>query len=216
MEQELNQEEATEEATSPATSIDEKATSEKVRTEDEFRKLQSMKDKAVAEADSSKQYLQSVQGEVQQLQYQIEQQRLEAQRRELEALEGDPDGQKVVRQRQALAEERRQFDQDTQLEIEGRKRKQAQAEELTEEYNLTPKQFRELMTSESRAHMIDKAKLLGKEPVATQPPKTDFIPDSGTTDAGGDSDDAFLKRWNAGDIPTTKESIARAQKIISK
>lgn len=183
MEQELNQGGAVQEVTSEVTPPDEKATSEKVRTEKEFTKMQSMKDKAAAEADTYKQHLQSVQGEVQRLQYQMEQQGLEAQRKELEALADDPDKQELARRRQAMEKRERENNNALAFDREVFDKKVARASEYVKEYSLSSSDFTELMTAELPREMELMAKLKGKEPVATQPPKGIFPPDSGTSDA---------------------------------
>jgi hypothetical protein len=221
MEQELKQEGAVEEQVtetpsepvSKATPPEEKATSERIRGEEEFRKIQSMKDKAEAA-------LQSAQKELQELRKFNEQQRLETRKKELDALADDPDGLAKVRHRHQLEDEITRLEQ-KRLEEEGAvARKYDQAANLAKEYNLNLDEARELLDATSPKEMELMAKLKAVEKAKVPIPKEEKTgfpkPDSGTSDAGADSDEAFLKRWNAGIEPVTKESMARAQKIINK
>lgn len=174
MEQSSEELEATPQVTSPA----EKAPSERPRTEEEFRKVQSMKDKADAT-------LKSVQSELQELRKANEQQRLEARKKEITDLDGDPDGQTSARRKHQLEDELRDLGQQKE-EAEGAvERKYAQAEELGIRYKLSLADTRDLMRAKNPEHMEDLAQLKaerakGQGKVQSE---TEFKPDSATSDA---------------------------------
>jgi len=220
MEQELNQKGAVAEpqpeeispAVSKPTSAEDKATSERQRTEEEFRKIQSLKDKAEAQA-------QSVQKELQELRKANEQQRLEQRKREIEALADDPDGQDKVRMKHRLDDELRILEERRTEEEGAVQRKYDQADSLAKQYGLTLTDARELLGAKTPPEMelMAQLKAMKQEKVlASKQEEGSFKPDSGTSDAGSDSDEAFQKAWNAGDLPASKENIERAKKIINK
>ena len=224
MEQESKQAEATVEQpkeeiskeTPKVTPTEEKKTSERTYSETEWRKMQSMKDTA----DSKTQKLER---ENQALRDQQTQQRLIARQKEIGDLErdGDTDGQAKARRKHQLEDDLAKREQDN-IESEGAvQRKYDQAIELASQKNLSLADARELMKAETRREMELMADLMvteqAKVTVESPPTKEGFpTPDSGTSDAGADSDEAFQKAWNTGDLPATKENIARAQKIINK
>ena len=187
MEKELKQEGAVEEqpkeeiseGVSKATPTEEKKTSEIIRGEEEYRKIQSMKDKAEAA-------LQSAQKELQELRKFNEQQRLETRKKELDALSDDPDGLAKVRHRHQLEDEITRLEQ-KRLEEEGAvARKYDQAANLAKEYNLNLDEARELLDATSPKEMELMAKLKAVEKAKGQDKvqeKGGFRPDSNTSDA---------------------------------
>ena len=196
---------------SETASTEEKTTSEK---DDEWkRSMQSRADKAESKA-------QKLDSELQNLRKEREQQRLEARQKEIAALADEPDEQAKVRRKHQLEDEVNKL-QELRTQEEGAvQRKYDQAIELARQHNLSLDDARELMNAGTPREM----ELLAQIKVAEQakgsaPPKetTGFPkPDSGTSDAGSDDDASFQKRWNAGELPATKENIARIQKIINK
>ena len=223
MEKELNQEgdvkeQVKEETSKPAsevTSPEEKATSEKQKAEDDWKRtMQSRTDKA-------EHSLKSAQEELQKLHNDREQQRLVARRKEIVDLEGEPDEQAKVRRKHELEDEVNKLQELKSKEEGAVQRKYDQAIDLARQHSLSLDDARDLMDAGSPKEMellaqlkvAEKAKVQGAPPIVKEGfPK----PDSGTSDAGGDSDEAFLKGWNAGDIPTTKENLERARKIVNK
>ena len=212
--------EETSKPASEATSTEEKATSEKQKDDDWKRTMQSRTDRAEHEARIAKEGLQK-------LQSQIEQERLANQKKQLDALADDPDAQRRLMEKFDLDAEKRKLYADIDKEYEGMSVAWQQAADLVARYGLLPSDVPELVKIKSPEHMEDRAariaaeaKLKAKEQAKIPIPekeKTGFPkPDSATSDAGGDSDEAFLKAWNAGDIPATKENLARANKIINK
>jgi hypothetical protein len=172
----------------------EKATSTKAErsySETEFRKLQSMKDKADAKAKS-------VEGELQQIRGILEQQRLEQRKKELEALADDPDGQSKVRLKHQLEDEVKILTEKKEKEEDAVGRKYDQALDLDA---TTPKEMELMAKLKTREH----EKSVEKE-------KTGFKPDSATSDFGGESDEAFIKSYSEGKSSDHK----RARKILYK
>ena len=224
MEQELKQAEATTEQpkeeiskeTPKVTPPEEKKTSERTYSEPEWRKMQSMKDIADSKA-------QRLEGENQALRDQQEKQRLVARQKEIADLDGDADGMAKARHKHQLEDDLVKREQQN-TEAEGAvNRKYDQAIELATQHNLSLADARELMSAGSPREMELTAQLKVAEKAKVQeesPPKETKEgfpkPDSGTSDAGADDDASFQKRWNSGDLPATKENIARAQKIIKK
>jgi len=224
MEKELNQEGAVkeqvkEEVSKPVSetpSPEEKETSEKQYSESDWRKMQSEKDKAIAKAQAHERELQG-------LRNQMEQQRLADRQKEIEALAEDPDGQAKAKHKHKLEDDIRKLEEQRQDAESAVQRKYDQAIALAKEHNLSLADARDLMDAGSPREMellaqlkvAEQAKVQTKTPPKEEP-KEGFTPDSGTSDAGADSDEAFLKAWNAGDIPATKENLARANKIINK
>ena len=221
MENELNQEgdvkeqptEENLEDVSKAPSPEEKETSEKQKDDEWKRMMQSKADKAEFA-------LKSAQGQLQELRKEREQQRLEARQKEIAALADEPDAQAKASRKHQLEDEVNKL-QELRTQEEGAvQRKYDQALELARQHNLSLDDARELMNAGTPREM----ELLAQIKVAEQakdskPPKetTGFPkPDSGTSDAGSDDDASFQKRWNAGELPATKENIARIQKIINK
>jgi len=156
----------------------------------------------------------------------VERQRLEAQRKELESVADDPEAKKALLRSYDLDKREREIEDKRQQDEAAVGRMFSDAEALAIEYNLKPS---DLLVAANPEAMKLLAKNLALEreldaaraKVQTKTPETKsgeetFTPDSGTSDAGGDDDAAFQKGWNAGDIPATKENIARAQKIINK
>jgi len=220
MEQEQTQEGAVEEQVkeeisepvSEPTSIEEKATSEK---DDEWKRMmQSRTDTAESKA-------QKLERELQELRNEQNQQRLLQRQKEIEALADEPEEQVKIKRKHQLEDEVRNLEE-RKLQQEGAvQRKYDQAIELAAKHNLGLADARELMNAETPREMelLAQIKVAEQAKIQKPPPKeekTGFKPDSATSDAGGDSDEAFLKGWNSGKIPATKENIERAKKIINK
>jgi hypothetical protein len=227
MEKEQTQEGAVEEqpkeetstVVSEAVSIEKKATSEKQKTDDEWKRtMQSRTDKAEHEARVLKETLQSVQTQFQGLRESIERQKKEARKKELDSYKDDPEMQNSIKLKHEL--------EDYELTLQ---KKWAKAMDLAGKYKLehvadilsadTPREMEllaELKAKEAKGEIQEPAEQAKLETKASEPPKGFPKPDSGASDASGDSDKAFLERWNAGDIPATKENLARANKIINK
>jgi len=223
MEKETTQEGAVEEqpkeeistVASETASTEEAATSEKQKREEEWKgMMQSRTDKAEAKARKLEENLQQLQ--------QREEQRLsEERRKEIEALADDPDGQARARYRHKLEDDIKAKEKYNEELAQKMWNKYDQAIALADKYDLSPADARALMEAETPREMelLAQIKVAEREKIQKPPPKeekTGFKPDSATSDAGGDSDEAFLKGWNSGKIPATKENIERAKKIINK
>jgi len=221
MEQESKQVEATEEKpkeeiskeTPKVTPSEEKKTSERTYSETEWRKMQSNKDTADAKA-------QKLERENLALRDQQEKQRLVARQKEITDLDGDADGMEKARRKHQLEDDLAKREKEN-TESEGAvQKKYDQAIDLASQHDLSLADARELMKAESPREMelMAQLKVAEKAKVTEEsPPKEGFEkPDSNTSDAGADSDEAFQKAWNDGDLPATKENLARARKIVSK
>ena len=222
MEKELNQEgdvkeqpvEKNLEEASKAPLPEEKATSEKQKAEDDWKRtMQSRADKAEFS-------LKSANTELQKLRTEREQQRLVARHKEIADLEGDTDGQAQAKRKHQLEDDVAKLEEQ-RTETEGAvDRKYDQAIDLATKHNLSLADARELMNAGSPREMELTAQLKVAEKAKVQEGSSQEegfpTPDSGTSDAGTDSDGAFQKAWNSGELPATKENIARAQKIINK
>lgn len=180
-EQELNQtggiqeqpkEEISKEVSIPST--EDKATS-KQRTEDEFRKIQSMKDKADAR-------LQKVESELQELRKQREQERLLRREREIADLEGDSEAQSKVRKKHQLEDELSELQSRREREEGAVGRKYDQAMELASKYDLNLSEARELLEATTPREMELMAQLKAREKEKREK-KEAFTPDSGASDA---------------------------------
>jgi len=217
MEQESKQAEATVEQpkeeiskeTPKVTPTEKKATSEKTYSEVEWGKMQSMKDKAESKALRYEQ-------ELQELRKQGEQQRLEARRKEITELADEPEEQVKVRRKHQLEDEVTKL-QDQKVTEEGAvQRKYDQAIDLATQHNLNLDDARELMSAGSPKEMELMAQLKvaeqAKGQTKTPTEETGVKPDSGTSDAGADSDKAFLKSYSEG----KSDDHARAEKLLSK
>jgi len=226
MKQELKQDEVTQEqpevaskettgVTPEAPSTEEKKTSERPRTEEEFRKLQSKMTKAIQEAQSYGASLKSVQSELQELRRKGEQERLEARKREIADLDGDPEGQGKLRRKHQLEDELNLLEEKKRDEEGAVARKYDQAMGLAKEYDLSLTEARELLdaTTPKEMELMAQLKAREKEKVQiTSTEKTGFKPDSGTSDTGGEDDEAFIKRYAEGKSDDHK----RARKILQK
>ena len=203
MEQELNQAgEAQEQTASVATSPEEKVTSQ--RTEEEFRKMQSMKDKAESA-------LQSVQSELQQLREERERQRVEARQKEIAALEGDSDGQALIRRKHQAEDELRRAQEQRTKEEEAVQRKYDQAGDLAKQYNLSLADARDLLAASTPKEMELMAKLKAAEQSGVQGKTSTFTPDSGVSDAGG------RRTWSQDEVAAmTGEEYAKNSAEIEK
>lgn len=219
MEQELNQAGAVEEQPTEAisaevskpTSTEEKKTSERTYKEAEWRKMQSMKDQAEAKA-------QRYEKEVQTLRQQQEQQRLAARQKEIADLEGDDKAQADARRKHQLEDDLRRLEEENVQKSSAVERKYDQALELASQYNLSLAEARELMKAETPREMELMAQIKVAEKKTVSPTETQIetpTPDSGKSDAGTDSDEAFIERYNRGDA-NSKEDHARAKKILDK
>ena len=148
----------------------------------------------------------------------VERLRLDAQRKELESID-DPEAKKALIRSWDLDKRERAHEDKIKRDEAAVGRMFADAEALATEHNLNPSDLLKAANPEAMK-LLAKNLALQRELDATktkgQTPTTGFTPDSGTSDAGSDDDASFQKRWNAGDIPATKENIARAQKIINK
>ncbi|MCJ7828974.1 MAG: hypothetical protein MUP81_04460 [Dehalococcoidia bacterium] len=215
MEQELNQTgETTEQPkeeiskeTPKVVSAETKTTSERPRTEDEFRKIQSLKDKADAR-------LTKVESELQGLRKANEQQRLLQRQREISDLEGDTDGQAKIRKKHQLEDELSQLQDRREKEEGAVARKYDQAMDLAKEHNLSLSEARELLeaTTPKEMELMAQLKAREKEKLQIKVEEPAFKADSGSSDAGGESDEAFMKRYSEGKSDDHK----RAKKILSK
>jgi len=171
-------------------------------------------------ADKAESKAQKLDSELQNLRKEREQQRLEARQKEIAGLADEPDEQAKVRRKHQLEDEVNKLQEVREKEEGAVQRKYDQAIDLARQHSLSLDDARELMNADTPREM----ELLAQIKVAertkdSKPPKetTGFPkPDSGTSDAGSDDDASFQKRWNSGDLPATKENIARAEKIINK
>lgn len=179
------------------------------RTEDEFRKIQSMKDKAEAT-------LNKVQTELQELRKATEQQRLLHRQKEITDLEGDADGQAKVRRKHQIEDELNELQNRREKEEGAVQRKYDQARELSRKFSLSLDEERDLLDATTPREMELLAQLKAKEREKIQetkaPTKEVFTPDSGASEGSGESDDAFLKRYSEGKSDDHK----RAKKILEK
>jgi len=216
LEQESNQsgevKEPPKEEISPKVSepLPEKKETSRVEDTKEYRVMQGMKDRAEAQA-------QRAEKELEKLRREQEVRELEFRRKELDEAKDEPELQRIVRKRHELEDERKRFDEQKLRDTEAMNRKWSEAVRLAKEFKVD---VSELLTTNSPEEMQLKAELLSlkakpAEPVREPEPKPISKPDSGVSDAGSDSNEAFLKRWNAGDLPPTKENLARVKKIIN-
>ena len=213
----VDEEQVKEEISTPVSetaSTEEKATSEKQKDDEWKRMMQSRTDTAESTA-------QKLEKELQQLRKDREQQRLEAQRKEIADLADEPEEQAKVRRRHEREDKLRKIDEEIAQKEGAVERKYDQAIELATKHNLSLADARELMNAGTPREMELLAQIkVAEQAKVTKPPKetkeSGFKPDSGTSDAGSDDDASFQKRWNAGELPATKENIARIQKIINK
>ena len=208
MEQESTQEGAVMEQASETTSVEEKATSRE-RSEEEFRKLQSLKDKAEADARSKAQALEAMGSELNAIRTEMERQRLEARRKEIEALEGDPDAQKRMISLHELEDQRKKLEADVKSQQDALVRKYNQASELAAKHNIP---ITELLTAETPREMELMAENMGFKVSQKPSAEEGFKPDSGMSDAGENSDEAFMKRYSEG----KSDDHERARKILAK
>jgi len=174
--------------TPPVTPTEKKETS--VRTETEFRKMQSMKDVADAKA-------QKLEGENQVLRDQQERQRLMSRQKEIADLEGDTDGQAQARRKHKLEDDMEKLERE-RVESEGAvQRKYDQSIELATQYNLGLADARELMKAGSPREMELMAQLkVAEMSKGSSPPSPEggFTPDSGVSDVGG------KRSWTAQEV----------------
>jgi len=183
----------------PKPSPVEKETSQ--RTETEFRKIQSLKDKAESR-------LQAVEKELQDLHKEREQQRLEARKREIEALEGDAEGQAHAKRKHQLEDEVRTLEEKRVKEEGAVQRKYDQALDLAKQYSLSLEDARELMTAESPREMELLAQL---KSVEKKEVKSGFKPDSATSESG-ELDEKKIRSDYMKD-PTNPKNIERYRKL---
>jgi len=192
---------------SKPTSTETTATSEK--SEEWKRMMQSRVDKAEAQA-------RKVTEELQALRREREQQRLEARQKEIEALADEPDEQAKVRRKHQLEDEVLRLEEQ-KIQQEGAvAKKYDKALELANKYNLGLADARDLMNAETPREMELLAQLKVAEQAKGQSPEktatTGFTPDSGTSDAGGDDDETFMKDYSEG----KSDDHARAKKVLEK
>ena len=151
----------------------------------------------------------------------LERQRLEAQRKELEAVADDPEAKKALLRSYDFDKRERELNEKEKSNREAMQRMFDDAETLAAEHNLKPSDLLSAGTPEAMKllakNLALQRELDTKQTKETPKGKEGFpTPDSGTSDAGSDSDEAYQKAWNAGDIKATKENLARIQKIINK
>ena len=148
----------------------------------------------------------------------IERQRLEAQKRELDAVSDDPDAKKALLHKYDIENREREFEKTKKSQEDAVRRMFSDAEALAAEYDLKPS---DLLAAGNPEAMKLLAKNLalerelasrGKEETPKEKPTSGFTPDSGKSDAGGDSDEAFMKSYSEG----KSNDHARAQKILAK
>ena len=217
MEKELNQEGDAKEQpkediskdASEVTSPEEKETSEKQKEDEWKRLMQSRTDKAESTA-------QKLETELQKLRSEREQQRLVARRKEIADLEGDTDEQAKVKRKHELEDEVNKLQELKEKEEGAVQRKYDQAIELARQHSLSLDDARDLMNAGTPKEMELLAQLKVAEKAKVQSPpkeKEGFEkPDSGTSDAGNESDEAFMKSYSEG----ASSDHARAQKILTK
>lgn len=145
--------------------------------------------------------------------------RLDAQRKELESLADDPEAKRALLRSYDLDKRERDIEDQRKKNEAAVGRMFSDAEVLATEYNLNPSDLLPAANPEAMK-LLAKNLALQRELDATKtktetPEKSGFTPDSGTSDAGGDSDGAFLESFNKGER-TSPQDLARAQKIISK
>ena len=196
-------------ATPETPSVEEKATS-KGRTEEEFRKLQSMKDKAEATAQTRDKEFQAVQAQLNELQTAMERQRLEARKKEIEALESDPDAQRRVISMHELEDQRNKLEKDMKLQQEALVRKYNQATELAANFNVP---ITELLTAETPREMELMAQVKGAgKGVKAQ--TEGFVPDSGVSETGTLDKKRVVDNYIKD--PYNPENVKQYQKIRNK
>jgi len=190
MEQDLKQDgtaeeqptEDTSKVASEVVSTDEKTVSEKTRTDEIVRNLQSSKDKAEFRAKKAEEFTQSVQKELQEFRSEIERQKQEARQKEIDALASEPEEQAKLRRKFSIED----FEQKTLKELKekevGLSKKYNQALDLIEKYGLY-NAFDELMKVESPREMELLAQVKAAEKAKGQVKKEAYAPDSATSDA---------------------------------
>lgn len=198
MKQELNQDEATEEQpevasqetteeTPEVTSTEAKATSERQRTEEEFRKLQGIMTKAINANKAKDATLQSVQNELQELRKRNDQQELEARRKEIEDASGEPELLKIVRERHRLDDEKQKFAQYTRETQEDVDRQYKDAIRLSEQHGVKISELFGVAKSTEQMELLAENLALKAEQAKGQdkvlPKDKGFRPDSNTSDA---------------------------------
>ena len=161
------------------------------------------------------------QKQLQEFQTEMERQRLEREQAEIDSLSGDPDAQSRLRKVYQREDALRRKEAENEEKAQRFYQHQYDATQICKQYGLSFEDYDELLTAKSRDGMELKAIKMVQERQKLQPqaPKKEpsgFKPDSGTSDAGGDDDAAFLKRWNSGEEPATKQNLQRAQKILNK
>jgi len=224
MEQELTQEGAAKEQvteklepSSEVASTETKETSEKTRTEKEFTTMQSMKDKADARAIKAETLVGSVQNDLQEFRNEMERQKKVTQQKEIDSLAEDPDAQSRLRRLYQRENDMGKAETELQKKADGLTKKWNDAIDLATRYNVD---VNELLVTDSPVLMEKMAKLMAQvkvaegEKIQAKVPTgaSDFKPDSGTSDAGGDDDDTFMKKYSEG----KSDDHARADKILKK
>ena len=197
------------EPVSPVTPPEEKKTSERTYSEPEWRKMQSMKDIESAKA-------QRLERENQALRDQQQQQLLVARQKEIEALGDDPEGQARAKYRHNLEDSIGKLEKNNEELANKMWNKYDQAIDLASQHNLSLADARSLMEADTPKEAELRAQLLVAEKAKVteeSPPKEGFpTPDSGTSDAGSESDKAFMKSYSEG----KSDDHVRAQKILAK
>ena len=188
----------------PKASSEEKATSK----DDEWKRMmQSRTDKAESKSQKLEEQLQKLQDR--------DRQRVSEERaREIEKYADEPEEQAKVRRKHQLEDEVSQLEEQRTKNEGAVERKYDQALELASKYNLGLSDARDLMKAETPREMELLAQLKVKDLEKPQvESKTEIpTPDSGKSDAGTDSDEAFMKDYSEG----KSNDHARAQKILAK
>ena len=151
----------------------------------------------------------------------LERQRLETQRKAIEAVAEDPEARKALLHQYDIEERERKHAAKVKADEDAVQQMFWDAEALATEYNLKPSDLLSAKTPEEMKLLAKNLALQrdldSKQTKDTPKEKEGFEkPDSNTSDAGADSDEAFVEGWNSGDIPATKENLARSQKILNK
>jgi len=147
--------------------------------------------------------------------FDLERQRLDTQKREIEALSDDPEAKKALLRSYDLDKKERELNEREKANREAMQRMFDEAEALAAEHNLKPSDLLSAGTPEAMK-LLAKNLALQRELDSKQTeetPKEGFEkPDSNTSDAGADSDEAFMKSYSEGKT----DDHARADKLLKK
>jgi len=197
--------------------------SRKAYSQEAYSIVQSERDTLRNQAAQSQAALQSLNEQLRNLQAEQERHKEEAERAELARYDGDSEMQSAIRARHQVTKEREQLKREraesqqraTQIEA-ALQNKWDWAVSLARQYGVDAHQLYD--RAESPSHMEDLAKLHGVQRTQAQtgqvaPGTFEQSPfDSGRSDAGGVSDDAFLRSYAEGKT----DDHARAKKLLDK